>query len=304
MESLFSSQWSNHERQMEPQPFVFSDVDFSGLNEQEMSDHLSNEIILDSLFDEQFQLVNPTEELDLSSKDALFFEFQIDNEESSPLDMSHSSLTLSHVSSSIINNTKMYTHGSTIVNPVPSTDISTVTVPQQQQIQVVLQNLNSTYRTQSVPSTLFPNKFIMLSEKFNGFASLPTSSNPSECPTSVRSSKTSSQLSDIHEWLVVDKITKRERRPYLYEFIQRLLDNPSYYHLATYIDKSVGIFKFHQPNEVAKLWKYIKGRNSGNTMTYDKLARAIRYYYSQDIIKPSSGRFTFRFGANSGFSDK
>ncbi len=36
-------------------------------------------------------------------------------------------------------------------------------------------------------------------------------------------------------------------------------------------------------------------------MTYDKLARAIRYYYASGIILPSPGRFTFRFGPKSGF---
>lgn len=36
-------------------------------------------------------------------------------------------------------------------------------------------------------------------------------------------------------------------------------------------------------------------------MTYDKLARAIRYYYSSGIILSNPGRFTFRFGSRSGF---
>ncbi|CAF4518439.1 unnamed protein product, partial [Rotaria magnacalcarata] len=36
-------------------------------------------------------------------------------------------------------------------------------------------------------------------------------------------------------------------------------------------------------------------------MTYEKLARAIRYYYSGGVIRPTPGRFTFRFGSGSGF---
>ncbi len=36
-------------------------------------------------------------------------------------------------------------------------------------------------------------------------------------------------------------------------------------------------------------------------MTYDKLARAIRYYYGSGIMASSPGRFTFRFGPKSGF---
>ncbi len=36
-------------------------------------------------------------------------------------------------------------------------------------------------------------------------------------------------------------------------------------------------------------------------MTYDKLARGIRYYYSSGIIQQTPGRFTFQFGLASGF---
>lgn len=39
-------------------------------------------------------------------------------------------------------------------------------------------------------------------------------------------------------------------------------------------------------------------------MTYDKLARALRYYYSSGIMHPNPGRFTFRFGTKSGFGTK
>ncbi|CAF1658666.1 unnamed protein product, partial [Didymodactylos carnosus] len=62
-----------------------------------------------------------------------------------------------------------------------------------------------------------------------------------------------------------------------------------------------GIFKFHLPSKVAKLWQHVKGRHGGHEMTYDKLARAIRFYYKLDIIRPTAGQFTFRFGPNSGF---
>jgi hypothetical protein len=36
-------------------------------------------------------------------------------------------------------------------------------------------------------------------------------------------------------------------------------------------------------------------------MTYEKLARSIRYYYDSGIISPNPGRFTFRFDWGSGF---
>jgi hypothetical protein len=37
-------------------------------------------------------------------------------------------------------------------------------------------------------------------------------------------------------------------------------------------------------------------------MTYEKLARGIRYYYNSGIICQTPGRFTFRFGWQSGFN--
>lgn len=36
-------------------------------------------------------------------------------------------------------------------------------------------------------------------------------------------------------------------------------------------------------------------------MTYEKLARAIRYYYHTGIMSSHPGRYTFRFGPKSGF---
>ncbi|CAF1185208.1 unnamed protein product [Didymodactylos carnosus] len=159
---------------------------------------------------------------------------------------------------------------------------------------------NLSRRTYSVSTARLSND---LSEEINSFSSLPTSPNHSEDFSQyLTPPQTPSQLADITEWLVVDEVTRRKRRPYLYEFLKQLLDNPKYHHMATYINRQEGIFKLHLPNDTAALWKYIKGRNSGNKMTYDKLARAIRHYYPQGVIKSNPGRFTFRFGPKSGFA--
>lgn len=37
-------------------------------------------------------------------------------------------------------------------------------------------------------------------------------------------------------------------------------------------------------------------------MTYDKLARAIRMYYTNKVISRTPGRYTFRFDVGSGFN--
>ncbi|CAF3746399.1 unnamed protein product [Rotaria socialis] len=118
---------------------------------------------------------------------------------------------------------------------------------------------------------------------------------------SSRKSFASSNYGDVKKFLVYDVVTGRLRRPLLHEFIRLLVEHDEYSDVAEYLDRERGIFKLHKPEEVAELWKNVKGRNSDNNMTYDKLARALRYYYGNGIMHPSPGRFTFRFGLKSGF---
>lgn len=69
---------------------------------------------------------------------------------------------------------------------------------------------------------------------------------------------------DLKRFLVHDGTTGRLRRPLLYEFIRILLEYEEYSYMATYIDAKKGIFKLEKPDDVAELWKSVKGRNSDN----------------------------------------
>lgn len=102
-------------------------------------------------------------------------------------------------------------------------------------------------------------------------------------------------------WNVRDENTGKIRPPLLHEYLRKLLDDPNYSHVATYIDPQKGIFKFHDKDMAAKLWQEAKQRNCDSDMTYEKFARAIRHYYDKDIIQRYRAHFTFRFGPNSGF---
>ncbi|UJR09644.1 hypothetical protein I4U23_013878 [Adineta vaga] len=102
-------------------------------------------------------------------------------------------------------------------------------------------------------------------------------------------------------FLIHDHATGKDRRPYLHEFLRLLLEDEEYEHVIQFVDRKQGIFKLNKPNEIAELWKQAKGRNTDNEMTYDKVARALRYYYGSGIMQPNAGRFTFRFGPKSGF---
>ncbi|CAF0918876.1 unnamed protein product [Rotaria sp. Silwood1] len=127
---------------------------------------------------------------------------------------------------------------------------------------------------------------------------LSPSSPPMKKPRKRKQDRVRSNLpqTNVREWYVMDGITGRQRRPLLHEFLRQLLDNPNYSYVAAYVDKRKGIFKFYEKSTAAELWQHVKGRNSDRVMTYDKLARAIRYYYSTGIIRPTPGRFTFEFG--------
>ncbi|CAF0885262.1 unnamed protein product [Rotaria sordida] len=99
------------------------------------------------------------------------------------------------------------------------------------------------------------------------------------------------------EWLVEDLISKRQRSPRLFEFLILLLGKPQYICYASFIDKSKGIFHLHQPQKVAELWQAVKSRQSNQRMTYDKFARAIRWYYKSNIMQKTNTRYTFQFSA-------
>ncbi len=100
---------------------------------------------------------------------------------------------------------------------------------------------------------------------------------------------------DPKEWLVIDRTSKRRRAPRLYEFLIILLQKPHYVSYASYKDQSLGIFEVHQPEKVADLWQQVKNRQSNQNMTYDKFARAIRWYYKTGIMKKTNARYTFQF---------
>lgn len=56
---------------------------------------------------------------------------------------------------------------------------------------------------------------------------------------------------------------------------------------------SEGEFKLVEPDKVAELWGKRKNKF---TMNYEKLSRALRYYYDGDMISKVSGkRFVYKF---------
>ena len=76
---------------------------------------------------------------------------------------------------------------------------------------------------------------------------------------------------------------------HLWEFLMELLEDKQYSSIICWTRKDHGEFKLKNQEEVARRWGKIKQRSG---MTYDKLSRALRYYYQKDIIKKVMASFT------------
>ena len=100
---------------------------------------------------------------------------------------------------------------------------------------------------------------------------------------------------DLKIWTVTDTKTGRRRRPRLLEFLLLLLKNPDYQSFASFKDISKGVFEIHSPEEVANLWQQVKNRQSTQDMTYDKLARAVRWHYKDGSMVKTNTKYTFQF---------
>nr|CAB3254116.1 transcription factor protein [Phallusia mammillata] len=91
--------------------------------------------------------------------------------------------------------------------------------------------------------------------------------------------------------------TEKGKTVHLWEFIRDILLNPD--HCPTLIkweDRQLGVFRFVQSDVVASMWGE-KKRNP--KMTYEKLSRAMRYYYNRGILERVDGRrLVYKFGPN------
>ncbi|KAK3585429.1 hypothetical protein CHS0354_020146 [Potamilus streckersoni] len=79
----------------------------------------------------------------------------------------------------------------------------------------------------------------------------------------------------------------------LWEFIYQLLQNTKYSSYVCWDSREEFVFRIVNPTGLAELWGQQKNRTN---MTYEKLSRALRYYYRMNIIKKVPGkRLTYRF---------
>ncbi|XP_037958343.1 ets DNA-binding protein pokkuri isoform X2 [Teleopsis dalmanni] len=84
----------------------------------------------------------------------------------------------------------------------------------------------------------------------------------------------------------------------LWDFLQQLLNdrNQKYSDLIAWKCRDTGVFKIVDPSGLAKLWGIQKNHLS---MNYDKMSRALRYYYRVNILRKVQGeRHCYQFLRN------
>ncbi|CAI5777922.1 ETS-related transcription factor Elf-3 isoform X2 [Lacerta agilis] len=103
---------------------------------------------------------------------------------------------------------------------------------------------------------------------------------------------------DSRDCLETKKSKHSPRGIHLWEFIRDILIHPEMNEgLLKWEDRREGIFKFLRSEAVAQLWGQKKKNSS---MTYEKLSRAMRYYYKREILERVDGRrLVYKFGKNS-----
>ncbi|XP_043915187.1 ETS translocation variant 3-like protein [Protopterus annectens] len=94
------------------------------------------------------------------------------------------------------------------------------------------------------------------------------------------------------EWAYKPESSPGSRQIQLWHFILELLQKEEYKLIIAW-QGDYGEFVIKDPDEVARLWG---NRKSKPQMNYDKLSRALRYYYNKRILHKTKGkRFTYKF---------
>ena len=80
---------------------------------------------------------------------------------------------------------------------------------------------------------------------------------------------------------------------HLWEFLEELLDDVTKSKYIAWVSREDGVFRLIDSKAVAKLWGQRKNRRG---MNYEKMSRAIRYYYERGIVYHEEQKLFYRFG--------
>ncbi|MBN3303681.1 SPIC factor, partial [Amia calva] len=81
----------------------------------------------------------------------------------------------------------------------------------------------------------------------------------------------------------------------LFQFLFEMLEDPGMAHCISWVQPSCGIFQFSSQNKdkLAEMWGMRKGNK--NTMTYQKMSRALRNYARTGEITKVKRKLTYQF---------
>uniref|UniRef100_A0A671FN46 ETS domain-containing protein n=1 Tax=Rhinolophus ferrumequinum TaxID=59479 RepID=A0A671FN46_RHIFE len=97
----------------------------------------------------------------------------------------------------------------------------------------------------------------------------------------------------VPDWACKAGSSPGSRQIQLWHFILELLQKEEFRHVIAWQQGEYGEFVIKDPDEVARLWGRRKCKPQ---MNYDKLSRALRYYYNKRILHKTKGkRFTYKF---------
>ncbi|NXW90663.1 ETV3L protein, partial [Alopecoenas beccarii] len=97
----------------------------------------------------------------------------------------------------------------------------------------------------------------------------------------------------VPAWAYKTESSPGSRQTQLWHFILELLQNEEFRHIISWQWGEYGEFVIKDPDGVARLWGRRKRKPQ---MNYDKLSRALRYYYNKRILHKAKGkRFTYKF---------
>ncbi|XP_049566845.1 ETS translocation variant 3-like protein, partial [Orcinus orca] len=95
------------------------------------------------------------------------------------------------------------------------------------------------------------------------------------------------------DWACKAESSPGSRQIQLWYFILELLQKEEFRHVIAWQQGEYGEFVIKDPDEVARLWGRRKCKPQ---MNYDKLSRALRYYYNKRILHKTKGKsFTYKF---------
>uniref|UniRef100_A0A3B5LSM5 Uncharacterized protein n=1 Tax=Xiphophorus couchianus TaxID=32473 RepID=A0A3B5LSM5_9TELE len=156
-----------------------------------------------------------------------------------------------------------------------------------------LEDVLSTFvEVRHIKTFLFSNVCDVCSGGTFRFMSSPESRTPLYLRVHANTSPTWKQRADLCPFFAAPRGT------HLWEFIRDILIHPEKNQgLMKWEDRREGVFKFLKSEAVAQMW----GQKKKNTsMTYEKLSRAMRYYYKREILERVDGRrLVYKFGKNS-----